>query len=514
VSTPLALVYTRVSSDDQAREGLSLDAQVSNCRKYVVQHGWALGQEYQDVLSGLKDQRPQYQQLLEDVRRLRGEGKPVVVTVAALDRFGRSLLERARSSRELAELGVPVHSIREGGVVDLVMSDMLAVFAEQEVRRLGQRVREVRQHTTDMGWQAVGRQAWGYVWRDATADERTMGAPARVLDKHEVEAPYVREMFQRVADGGSIRQVAIWVRGLPPEAKGGRSLEYTSVRFALLNPVYIARDARIGDDDALEARPMRWPALISDDLWSAVQHRLAQGRVLGRQASGNFLLSGLVICPRCGARMVGRRRPRVVNWRYRCNGFQSGRCTAEVSIRFIDEPVLAEVGTVIALATSKEFGPMVRKAWDGLRRESAATDDDTAKRLATLARDVERARKRLLDAGTKLVDGEIDKVMYDALTHKYRADQTAAEDEMARLRGSTSKQSVLPTYDQMRSDLGSWAEVLAGMDVLAQRDVIGELVQKIIPERTGRAQYRVDITWKPVGDALRAMARAARAAAS
>jgi DNA invertase Pin-like site-specific DNA recombinase len=48
----VALIYTRVSSDEQARDGLSLDAQLSECRRYATQHGWIIGGEHQDVLTG------------------------------------------------------------------------------------------------------------------------------------------------------------------------------------------------------------------------------------------------------------------------------------------------------------------------------------------------------------------------------------------------------------------------------------------------------------------------------
>src|SRR4051794_18961153 len=84
-----ALIYTRVSSDEQAREGVSLDAQLRECRQYVAERGWLLGREYQDVLSGTRDDRPDYLALMVEVRRLRAEGQPVAVVVMRLDRFGR-----------------------------------------------------------------------------------------------------------------------------------------------------------------------------------------------------------------------------------------------------------------------------------------------------------------------------------------------------------------------------------------------------------------------------------------
>src|SRR5688572_15312306 len=176
----IALHYTRVSSDEQ-RDGVSLDAQLAECRRYAAQQGWLLGNEYQDVMAGTRDDRPQYQALLAEVRRLRAEGQSVVVAVAALDRFGRRLLERVRCREELKRLGVPVHSVREGGEVSDLVANVLAAVAEEEVRRLGERVSSAKQHIIQRGWRSQGSTPWGYRRRPATEIERAQGAPKAVL---------------------------------------------------------------------------------------------------------------------------------------------------------------------------------------------------------------------------------------------------------------------------------------------------------------------------------------------
>ncbi len=81
----IALIYTRVSSDEQAREGVSLDAQLAECRRYAADRQWVIGAEYQDVMSGKRDDRPAYQQMLTEVRRLRAGGQQVSVVVMRLE---------------------------------------------------------------------------------------------------------------------------------------------------------------------------------------------------------------------------------------------------------------------------------------------------------------------------------------------------------------------------------------------------------------------------------------------
>src|SRR5215216_7973229 len=219
-SITTALIYTRVSSEEQAREGVSLDAQLTESRRYAAQHGWMLGQEFQDVLSGKGDDRPAYQALLGDVRRLRAEGRSVVVVVFRLDRLGRRILERVRCREELKALGVPVHSVREGGEVSDLVANILASVAEEESRSLGERVAAAKQRLTSNGWYITGQVPWGYRMRPATAQERAQGSPMTVLEPNPGEVPWVQEAFRRAGEGQTLRAVHRWVASLPSEVRG------------------------------------------------------------------------------------------------------------------------------------------------------------------------------------------------------------------------------------------------------------------------------------------------------
>jgi len=102
----VGLIYTRVSSDEQASERLSLPAQLQVCRSYAADKNWIIGGEHMDVLSGSRDDRASYQALLTEARLLAGQGRNVAVVVMRLDRFGRRVLERVRDREELKALGV------------------------------------------------------------------------------------------------------------------------------------------------------------------------------------------------------------------------------------------------------------------------------------------------------------------------------------------------------------------------------------------------------------------------
>jgi DNA invertase Pin-like site-specific DNA recombinase len=133
-----ALLYCRGSSDHQ-RDGVSLDGQLREPRQYAARMGFMLGKEYVDIASGKRDDRPQYQAMLADVRRLTGERKRVAVVVWRLDRLGRRLLERVQRRQELKQLGVGTHSVMENGEVSDVLANVMAALAEEEVRTRGER---------------------------------------------------------------------------------------------------------------------------------------------------------------------------------------------------------------------------------------------------------------------------------------------------------------------------------------------------------------------------------------
>jgi hypothetical protein len=172
-------------------------------------------------------------------------------------------------------IGAALHSVREGGEVSDLVANILASVAEEEARRLGERVSAVRKHVAGNGWRVPGTVPWGYRRRPATEEERRLGSPKVVLEIDDISAPYAAEAFRRVAAGESAHAANRRVRSLPESIRGGRAFPLGPFWRMLHRIVYIARP-EIGDADPL-ARPVgRWPAIVDDATWLRVQQRLAQ----------------------------------------------------------------------------------------------------------------------------------------------------------------------------------------------------------------------------------------------
>ena len=493
----VAVTYRRVSSDRQEREGTSLEAQQQDCRRYVKHHGWTLGTEHMDVMSGRRDDRPGYRALLDEVRQLRKAGQPVVVVVAALDRLGRRLKEQVSAREELTSLGVSVHFVREGGELPELTANLLASVAQEESARTARRVREGRAYTASRGFRSVGRVPWGYLLDDATEAERRLGAPRKVLREDQMTADSVREMFRRAASGVSVRQLTKWVASLPSSSRGGRTLCYRNVRARLSASVYIARPDQPTDIPVLDRPVGHWPSLVDDATWAQTQAGIARHQAMPRQGR-SFLLTGLTRCPRDGLRMQGvqkDRRRRI----YRC-GIPFKGCNASAKLDDLDADVLAAVNNILEPLTSDpSMISRVRAAWK--RLQAPERKGDSQRRVYTLEQVVEKARNRLDAAMDSLLDRTIDKATYDRAVERYTAEAEAATAELAGLK-EADPAPVLPELATVLRDASSWQEILTGSDITAQREVLALLIERVVPLRVGRGAYEARIDLTPLGRAL------------
>ncbi len=80
-----AAIYVRVSTEEQAAEGYSLDAQRSVLEDYCIAEGWDVAEVYEDDgFSGRNDRRPAYRRMLSEL------DKWDVMVVIKMDRIHRN----------------------------------------------------------------------------------------------------------------------------------------------------------------------------------------------------------------------------------------------------------------------------------------------------------------------------------------------------------------------------------------------------------------------------------------
>ena len=158
---PTAVGYVRVSTCEQASEGVSLEMQAARIRAYCKAKGWALDRIYRDEgVSGKDLKRPGIQSLIGD---LKGNGIDVVV-ILKLDRIARSvrvigdLIDNLFTGVNLASVEESLDTSTANG---RMMLNVLATVAQWEREIIVERTTAALRHKAAKGeWR--GRVPYGF----------------------------------------------------------------------------------------------------------------------------------------------------------------------------------------------------------------------------------------------------------------------------------------------------------------------------------------------------------------
>jgi site-specific DNA recombinase len=158
-----AIGYVRVSTEEQAREGISIEAQEERIRALATAKGWDLVEIIKDPgYSGKNLSRPGIKSLIDSCRR----GTVNVVIVNKVDRLTRKqkdlwyLLEDIFYKNQVGFLSV-TESFDSTTAAGTAFLGMIGVFAQLERDLVSERTREALNHKRAKGgW--VGRTPTGF----------------------------------------------------------------------------------------------------------------------------------------------------------------------------------------------------------------------------------------------------------------------------------------------------------------------------------------------------------------
>ena len=272
-------LYLRVSTEAQADEGYSLAAQAEKLEAYCRMKGIAAFQRYVDGgFSGSNLTRPAITELVEAIRA----GRVERVVVYKLDRLSRSQKDTLYLIEDVfLPHGVDFVSINEnidtGSPYGRAMIGILSAFAQLERENIFLRTRMGMVERVKQGfWPGGGKIPFGY---DYDADKGILVPNS--------DADTVREIYARYLEGQSTGRIA---REL------GLKYEHL-VRQILLRESNTGVIVYRG-----ECYSGRHEPLVDKQTFERVKRRLLRSDK-PRAAASNKLLTGLLVCGHCGAKM-------------------------------------------------------------------------------------------------------------------------------------------------------------------------------------------------------------------
>jgi len=305
-------IYTRVSTEDQAREGTSLEVQREYLLDYAHKNNFKVYKVYcDDGVSGYILNRPELIRLLNDSKKKRFDA----VLVHKIDRFSRNLRNLLNLVDELEKSGVSVNSVTElydtSTSAGKMMFQQLGSFAEFERNRIKERVFPgMAKGVKNGNWQGAKFAPFGYKY-DKSKKELI------IVPK---EAEIVTLIYDLYLSGLSTAKIVqhLYKNGIKP--RSGNSFYTKYVRDILRNPIYTGKIVwnkyhyTAHNTKRVKNHQSKWvvgqgkhETIISQKNYDDVQAKLERNRRGGvvRAKSGSYILTGIVYCATCKRRYYG-----------------------------------------------------------------------------------------------------------------------------------------------------------------------------------------------------------------
>jgi site-specific DNA recombinase len=417
-----AVIYARVSSKEQEKEGFSIPAQLKLLKEYAAAQGFAVVQEYVDVETAKQTGRAAFGDM---VGYLKEHPAIRVMLVEKTDRLYRNLKDWVT----VDELDVEIHFPKEGVVLsresrssEKFMHGIKVLMAKNYIDNLSEEARKGMQEKAEQGiWPT--KSPLGY---------RNVAGPdgKKIIVADPEVAPIVSKLFEWYATGQyALKEVAQKARdaGFIYRRTGAR-VPISAVHSILRNRLYTGQFEWNG-----KLIQGRHQPLISVELWERVQGVL-DGRNVSKAKRGkhDFAFSGLIACAKCGCSVVGEiKKQRYVY--YHCTGYADKCLGNPASCRrsYVREEVLEQKFTELLgqLRFDDEVLEWVQDSLDASHADERRDHEEAVKRL-------QGEHKRLGDRINAMyldkLDGRVDSTFFDKMSAQWRGEQNRCLREIER----------------------------------------------------------------------------------
>ena len=314
VAGPIRVViYVRVSSRNQDIENSS-DAQIAECKAYIEKMGWILVGIYIDkARSGRDDKRPQHSLMVHDGTKQDREFDKVVVW--KMDRYARDENHSTLTKAMLRKVGVEVVSITEPvgeGTFARLFETLLDILAEIQSDGIAENVKRGTRHLASLGYYLGSEAPYGYRITKVKVGDKEH----QKLEIDPETSKIARSVFEYCLAGKSFNNIIrdFHARGID-SPKGLPSWPAATISGMLHNLHYagtIIWSTDTDDDDGPVICPDAHPGIVTQEEFDKVQHLLAARHHKPKEPSkdnnprelgSSYLLSGIISCRLCGAKI-------------------------------------------------------------------------------------------------------------------------------------------------------------------------------------------------------------------
>ncbi|NPV48250.1 MAG: recombinase family protein [Armatimonadetes bacterium] len=264
-----AVLYARVSSQEQADEGFSIAAQLALLRAYAADHGLKVEREFIDVETAKRAGRSQFGEMVKYLQHNRGRCR--ILLVEKTDRLYRNLPDFVT----IDGLGVETHFVKENFVLseesrsaEKFIHGIKVLMAKNYIDNLSEETRKGMTQKAEQGtypsWAPLG-------YLNVQEGDR------RIIAVDPAKAPIVRKMFEWYASGKcSLDEVRRRATAAGLTGRHGRPPSKSNIAQTLHNIFYTG--CLSGRGRPIRATTSPW----SPPSCSSVRRRLSAATAVGR----------------------------------------------------------------------------------------------------------------------------------------------------------------------------------------------------------------------------------------
>ena len=385
-------IYVRVSTQQQAEHGYSLQTQEESCRKKAQELGATSVKVYRDDgYSGAYLERP----ALDDLRDAVAQKLHDVIVIYDIDRLSRDTMHLLLLTEELEKNArlVYVNSEYSRTPEGQLFFEIRGSFAKYERIKIQDRFQRGKRGKLRKGLPISDHNVLGYSWEDGNY----------IINP--VTADIVRSIFDRYVNHlGGIQSVADWLNenGIP--SPRGRKWSSLAVNRILHRRMYVgdyysyqvytkkvsATKFTKKKRDESEWIPMQCPAIIDQDTFDKAQTKSHRNKTLKVHETGNIsLFANVLYCADCGRKMPPMKNSKTHRMYYQCfSRILKQPCKNHVvGVDVLDEMVWQKLREVCRNeATLKKYvaqnQPRQKDETDAIKKELAGIE---AKRQAIMS---------------------------------------------------------------------------------------------------------------------------------
>ena len=417
------ICYKRVSTDDQADRGFSLQHQERMLRQYCEINNHDIVGMYTEDYSAKTFDRPEWKKLMHYIRQ--NKKKVDMVLCLRWDRFSRNLYDALTTIKELQKLEVKVNTIEQP--LDLtnpdtkVLLSMYLTLPEVENDKNSKRTRDGMHRAQFEGcWTANSPRGYDN-YRDG---KRSTLRPNQ-------DAPLITKAFERMATGSySAEEVRHWLN------KQGISISKQVFLNALRNPVYTGKIRVFAHGNEPEQIVIGLhPAIVSDETFYRA-NQVLDGRKRNMKfhddKSDIYPLKGFLTCPIHGTSLTAyacRNHMGILYHYYICTKCKGTQRHPIGEVHHNIEGILSKIQ--FNAQTLILYTKILEKLFD---KEDLVRKDE----IARTETELDKIKKRIVNLQNQFLDNNIDPKEYHSMKEKVEKDQTGLELKLKSLRQDKS----------------------------------------------------------------------------